>query len=80
MLPCIANQKHAVGWVKAMKKLVHLLRTCKARFIDNKEPFLSISGCFVPNEMAGETRIPRRFAPRNDRRMGLCGASVRPDG
>ena len=42
MLPCIANQKHAVGCVKAMKKLVHLLGTCKARFIDNKEPFLSI--------------------------------------
>jgi hypothetical protein len=43
-----------VGCVKAMKKLVHLLRTCKARFIDYKEPLLSISGRFGPNEMALE--------------------------
>jgi hypothetical protein len=54
MLPCIANQKHAVGCVKAMKRLVHLLGTCKARFVDYKEPFMSASGCFVPNEMALE--------------------------
>jgi hypothetical protein len=47
-----------------MKKLVHLLRTCKARFIDNKEPFLSISGCFVPNEMALERATPFRMKRR----------------
>jgi hypothetical protein len=45
MLPYIANQKYAVGCVNAMKKLVHVLRACKARFIDNKQPFLSIRGC-----------------------------------
>jgi len=52
MLPRIANQKNSVGCVQTVKKLVHLFGACKARFIDNEQPFLSIIGCFISDELA----------------------------
>ena len=51
MLPCIPNQKDAVGRLQAVEKFVYLLRACKTRFIDDEKPFLSIIGRFVPHEL-----------------------------
>src|SRR5262249_49785047 len=60
MLPCIPNQKDAVGRTKAVEKFVHLLRACKTRFIDDEKPFLSILGAFRP-EWAAFVRCAHNF-------------------
>ncbi len=63
MLPRIANEKNSVGRVQTVKKLVHLFRACKARFIDNQQPFLSIMGCFISDELALQCmRLNSRFS------------------
>ena len=63
MLPRIANQKNSVGCVQTVKKLVHLFRACKARFIDNEQPLLSFMGCFISNELALQcVRLNSRFS------------------